>query len=148
MIVLLLRIQHIAALNKDQHYDDWVFSWNALQKVSERDAGFLLNPLVTIAAPVAGRISRIEAANHKDAYGPDHERYLPRLMPAHAHLRGGRLNARRNSAGSILNGRLYRVVGDAGQSYISLLFVYQAAMKPAPWGCSAKSFAEIPIIRI
>jgi len=35
----------------------------------------------------------MEAANMKDAYGPDQERYLPRLMQLTERLREGRLNA-------------------------------------------------------
>ncbi|HZE82901.1 MAG TPA: hypothetical protein VE035_01270 [Puia sp.] len=92
MIVLLLRIQHLLHLNKDHHYDDWDLFLECLQKVSERERWFLLN-LFTIAAAFDGRISRMEAANMKDAYGPDQERYLPRLMQLTERLREGRLNA-------------------------------------------------------
>ncbi|HMH23695.1 MAG TPA: hypothetical protein VK563_18035 [Puia sp.] len=76
MIVLLLRIQHLLHLNKDHHYDDWGLFLGCLRKVSVRERWFLLN-LFTIAAAFDGRISRLEAVNMKDAYGPDYERYLP-----------------------------------------------------------------------
>ena len=92
MIVLLLRIQHLLHLNKDHHYDDWNLFLECLGKVSEKERWFLLN-LFTIAAAFDGRISRIEAVNMKDAYGPDYERYYPRLILLTHHLRDGRLNA-------------------------------------------------------
>lgn len=92
MIVLLLRFQHLLHMNKDHHYDDWNLFLEALRKVSQKEKFFLLN-LFTIAVAFDGRISRLEAKNMKDAYGPYYEQYRPRLMQLTHHLKAGRLNA-------------------------------------------------------
>ena len=92
MIVLLLRFQHLLHMNKDHRYDDWGLFLEALRTAGTEERFFLLN-LFTIAAAFDGRISRIEAANMKDAYGPYYEQYRPRLLELTGHLHAGRLNA-------------------------------------------------------
>ncbi len=92
MIVLLLRFQHLLHITKDQRYDDWNLFLETLEKVNQKDRFFLLN-LFTIAAAFDGRISRLEAANMRDAYGVYFGKYQPRLMQLTDHLKSGRLNA-------------------------------------------------------
>jgi hypothetical protein len=91
MIVLLLRFQHLLHMNQDHHYDDWDLFLGTLRQVSEKERLFLLN-LFTIAVAFDGRISRMELANMKDAYGEYYEQYQPRLMSLTDDLRDGRLN--------------------------------------------------------
>jgi hypothetical protein len=92
MIVLLLRFQHLLHLHKDHRYDDWDLFLEALRTVSAKERWFLLN-LFTIAAAFDGRISRVEADNMRDAYGPDYALYRPRLLQLTADLHAGRINA-------------------------------------------------------
>ncbi|MHA4810876.1 LBF_2804 family protein [Flavitalea flava] len=92
MIVLLLRFQHLLHMRKDHRYDDWSLFLETLQSVEKKERFFLLN-LFTIALAFDGRISRTEADNMKDAYGPEFDLYRPRLMQLTGHLHTGRLNA-------------------------------------------------------
>ena len=92
MIVLLLRFQHLLHMKKEHRYDDWELFLDTLKKVKEKERLFLLN-LFTIAVAFDGRISRLEAENFRDAYGPYYEQYRPRLLLLTDHLREGRLNA-------------------------------------------------------
>ena len=92
MIVLLLRFQHLLHINKDHRYDDWSLFLQTLKTVSQQERFFLLD-LFTIAAAFDGKISNLEAANLKDAYGEYFELYRPRLMSLTKYLRSGQLNA-------------------------------------------------------
>jgi hypothetical protein len=92
MIVLLLRIQHLLHMDKDDRYDDWGLFLEALENAPEKERFFLLN-LFTIAAAFDGRISRAEADNLKQVYGRYYDQYRPRLMELTHHLHAGRLNA-------------------------------------------------------
>jgi len=92
MIVLLLRFQHLLHINKDHRYDDWSLFLQTLKTVSSQERFFLLD-LFTVAAAFDGKISRLEAANLKDAYGEYFELYQPRLMKLTEHLKSGQLNA-------------------------------------------------------
>ena len=92
MIVLLLRFQHLLHIEKDHRYDDWKLFLKTLQTVSDKEKFFLLD-LFTVAAAFDGKISSLEAANIKDAYGEYFDLYQPRLMKLTDHLRSGQLNA-------------------------------------------------------
>lgn len=92
MIVLLLRFQHLLHINKDHRYDDWNLFLQTLKAVSQKERFFMLD-LFTVAAAFDGKISRLEAANLKDAYGEYFELYRPRLMKLTDYLKSGQLNA-------------------------------------------------------
>ena len=92
MIVLLLRFQHLLHISKDHQYDDWNLFLETLVKVNRKERFFLLN-LFTIAAAFDGRISHMEAATMKDAYGEYADKYYPRLMALTNYLKSGRLHA-------------------------------------------------------
>jgi hypothetical protein len=92
MIVLLLRIQHLLHMNKDDRYDDWGLFLEALRTAPEKERFFLLN-LFTIAVAFDGRIQHSETANIREAYGQYYDLYRPRLMELTHHLHAGRLNA-------------------------------------------------------
>jgi hypothetical protein len=92
MIVLLLRFQHLLHISKDHHYDDWQLFLKTLDEVSLKEKFFLLN-LFTIAAAFDGRISHLEAATMKDAYGEYFDKYYPRLMKLTGYLKAGQLHA-------------------------------------------------------
>lgn len=92
MIVLLLRIQHLLHMDKDDRYDDWGLFMEALRTATEKERFFLLN-LFTIAAAFDGRVSHSETDNLKEAYGRYYDLYQPRLMDLTHHLHAGRLNA-------------------------------------------------------
>lgn len=92
MIILLIRFQQILQITAENKYDDWTLFLDTLQKVTEGERYFLLD-LFTVAAAFDGKLSYLETANLKDAYGKDHEHYYPRLLQLTSHLKKGQLNA-------------------------------------------------------
>ena len=92
MIVLLLRFQHLLHISKDHRYDDWNLFLQTLRNIRPEERFFLLD-LFTIAAAFDGKISNLEAANIRDAYGEYFEKYRPRLFKLTGYLKSGRLNA-------------------------------------------------------
>lgn len=92
MIILLLRFQHLLHIDKDNRYDNWDLFLESLQKVNEKERNFLLD-LFTIAVAFDGKISKLEMEKTRDAYGKDHDLYMPRLLELTNNLKKGRLHA-------------------------------------------------------
>ncbi|MBL0145489.1 MAG: hypothetical protein IPP48_06740 [Chitinophagaceae bacterium] len=91
MIILLVRFQQILNITEENKYDDWNLFLETLNKVTEKERNFLLD-LFTVSAAFDGKLSDLEEANLKSAYGKDYNLYHPRLLQLTECLKEGKLN--------------------------------------------------------
>lgn len=91
MIILLVRFQQILNITEENKYDDWNLFLETLNNVTEKERNFLLD-LFTVSAAFDGKLSDLEEANLKSAYGKDYNLYHPRLLQLTECLKEGKLN--------------------------------------------------------
>jgi hypothetical protein len=92
MIILLLQFQQLLQINEEHKYDDWNLFLETLNKVNEKERGFLRS-LFTIASAFDGRTTHLEEKSFSAAYGDEYALYYPRVKQLTEHLRKGQLNA-------------------------------------------------------
>jgi hypothetical protein len=92
MVILLLHFKELLNLEEGQQYDDWNLFLETMNKVNDAERSFLRN-LFTIAVAFDGKISRLEAASLKAAYGDQYDFFYPRVIQLTHYLKHGELNA-------------------------------------------------------